>query len=144
MQSDNPEYTYYKDTTSSIYQTEFWDCITFAHQGKLHPSQIQFDAMRFHLGIRLGDADTEDIVQQRIYRFLKRAFLKRIYLANSNNPPTIITDQTLDEWLDDCGKNVVPGYESYNEVIKMKWNNPHYLFPEDVELQKLISTTSTN
>lgn len=135
---------------------EFWNAMTFAHRRQ--SGQFQFDAIQFYLGIRLGD---EDPSLEMEYRFKKREFLKRFYLVCFGNLPEYsrltgaalqcweekygplpendcVRDQDLDYCLDRYGATMLPGYKDYKDVIKMKWNNPLYQFPEDLEMKEHV------
>ena len=141
------------------HDTEFWNAITYSH--RRHPAQVQFDAIQFHLGIRLGEYKMDDADLQKMYRLKKREFLKRVYLASFGTLPVYaeltgkalqyweekygplpacdcLRDRDLDGWLYSNGEKLLPGYKDYSEVIKMKWNNPSYQFPEDVEVHEHV------
>ena len=142
----------------SQHDTEFWNAITYSY--RRGPSQIQFDAIQFHLGICLGnESDDED--EQKMWRFKKREFLKRFFMICLHSLPACsvlnekeleqwqkthgdlpdsdcLTDHDLDDVLDLYGECLLSGYKNYRDVIKMKWRNLGYMFPEDVEKQKHV------
>jgi len=100
--------------------TQFWNALTYSY--RRHPSQIQFDAIQYYLGIRLGEvSDDKDL--QRMYRFKKREFLKRFYRAAVGDPTNdSLSDQDLDDVLDLHGERMLQGFSNYKDVITLKWN----------------------
>jgi hypothetical protein len=119
---------------------DFWNAMVYSRTRCKW--QCQFDAIRFHLNIQLGEM-TNDEKRRRMFRSKKREFLTRLLLACNGTLPMIdsfiipVTDHVLDNWLQlACGHMLLPGYADYKDVIKMNFQNPYYTCPDDIEQQK--------
>ena len=95
--------------------TAFWAALT--HTRRRSEEEDQLASCQYYLGLNVRD------------RFEKRQFLTKLQQTFLGSTPRI--DAERDTFLDTYGSRLLPGYEKYKDVLRMKWENPSYAFPED-------------